>query len=267
MKRLGKEARIRHKRRLLKFANQEISPSSGFRPPVNLYEIACPPGYKILNAPLNISIEGAEVQRSFLTFFELLNDTVKVGRVFISFQKTCSASAAGLVLFVANIDLLIGTYGQGRLACSSLAENKFVNRVLRVSGIITLIRTGDYVKLDGGVIPVVKGNTGSQIHDLIDAILKTYFNDKIEALSEQKISTALTEAVLNVQYHAYEGVPEPKIGQSKPWWFLTEVSNQTLSLALYDFGIGIPASLPRVTLVYIRYRATVSRTSRKRSSL
>lgn len=70
--------------------------------------------------------------------------------------------------------------------------------------------------------------------------------DQIEHPERALFADCLNEAVYNTVNHAYEfeieGLPVPEL---RKWWMFSQVRDGKLFVAIYDFGVTIPASLLR----------------------
>lgn len=133
-----------------------------------------------------------------------------------------------------------------------LPVDKAVRDVFRKSGLWAAIKPGGESKLERlwGEInnPYKTGNDpSSQMGAIIEQLLK-----QVGKLP-RKIVSALQESYLNIAHHAYEGFkdgPVPLHGfMVGRWWQFVKWNPQahTLSLVLYDMGVGIPDSIRPVS--------------------
>ena len=106
---------------------------------------------------------------------------------------------------------------------------------------------GDYTSPQR-FVPFISDETvdGAMAQSLIDSLRDVAGR----APANEPTYAALVEAIMNVINHAYGAVEEPSIIPSVSRWWAAgayDPRNEMLSFAVYDQGIGIPATLPRKT--------------------
>ena len=98
-----------------------------------------------------------------------------------------------------------------------------------------------------GHMAISSGLSGQGTRERLKTMNRCLFSDKLVMDDQpwQDLYAAISEAMLNVQHHAYKHEERTdfveKLGPR--WWLMGSTLNDQLHLVLYDKGIGIPRSL------------------------
>lgn len=194
-------------------------------------------GRTYIHAPADLSLKNRELLLKTVAFAKSVQIEAESGRVFVDFSETVDISAAALVYLAGQFDLLTERFAKTHILFGKRAGSKKAQIILETSGFSDILSgrdaKGDFVLVFG------EGSPGPYIDQIMEEIA-SIFGGRLEPEHEQIVYAAISEALLNVNYHAYEDGSD-----KKPWWLLTKVADGKLYLALYDVGVGIPVSLPR----------------------
>ena len=157
--------------------------------------------------------------------------------IILDFRETRYIKAAALVILFAALDRLITDFNKEIKIIHS--RNIKINRTLEQSGILNLCRNRMVSNnFDKEYLPIISSTGGKHREDIVDFLAKKIYKD-MPAVLENIYADAIQEAINNVAAHAYLNFNEHI---KKKWWLLCELIGNQLYLALYDTGIGIPAS-------------------------
>ena len=133
-------------------------------------------------------------------------------------------------------------------------ESKYVNRIIKRSGLPKLCRTGNPIENLSSVrsLPVVNGVGIQHYAQIMDFIQRRYYKDEMDPEIEFKIGDALSETLNNVGRHAYPGLDN----KEKNWWMICDVIGDQLYLCIYDSGVGIPRTVVEKTWFLTSYEKT-----------
>lgn len=166
-------------------------------------------------------------------------------KVLLDFSETEKISATFGVYLYAEIHSLIVDYGDSAFYLNIQSIPPKLRFIIKESGLLRLINHDSLSVGKRGFLPILCGTKDDEIDVIIDYIIRMAemngqldIKDKAEA--EFLTNRAITEAMLNVDYHAY---PDRKEG--KYWWFNSMIFNNDLYISLCDRGVGIHNTLPR----------------------
>lgn len=99
-----------------------------------------------------------------------------------------------------------------------------------------------------GILPIYSNtDAASQVGPLLKHMNSTLFNNEllIDGIAWDSLHKAISEALLNVQMHAYpDSERSEHLGSiGRRWWVMAETIEDELYIVMLDKGIGIPASL------------------------
>lgn len=101
-----------------------------------------------------------------------------------------------------------------------------------------------------GLLPLCSHTTANSIMlDLLSNMNRSIYNGDLQVSGAEwdSLHKALSEAMLNVEMHAYEHIDTGKSQIlkefGKRWWLMAETHHDQLYIALFDKGIGIPKAL------------------------
>ncbi|VUD48305.1 hypothetical protein TDB9533_01207 [Thalassocella blandensis] len=165
-------------------------------------------------------------------------------KVVLDFSKTVYCSAIFVVYLFSEIELLMNQYGQNTIDLNLYTLPDKLKRLFKGIGLLQLIKTRVSDNTSRRFLPVTRGINDQQLDDIISFVIdqarfKTDLSDQQRARVELLTSSAISEAMLNVQYHAY---PTSEI--DRYWWIMAAIIDGDLYIALCDRGVGIPSTLP-----------------------
>ena len=197
-------------------------------------------------------IDLAQHQQVTCDFIQTVRTKVRAGvRLRMLFDECKSIRMSAMVLLLAQIhklrlefgaDHITGTYPSSarveRLLSDSgfyeLLQVKSRKRSVSTSKLTRFIRFKSNQKPNSSDIPSLRNELlGDDLH-MPGAIAKLIFR-------------ALSEAMTNVNHHAYKTKRVTVAALGGRWWMVANVSARTrlFTLAFYDAGVGIPKTLPR----------------------
>lgn len=168
-------------------------------------------------------------------------------KLLIDFSKTAHIYATYAVYLYSELQNLIKIYGVGSVYINLQSLNNTMRFLVKESGILRLTN-GTYLSAGRkGFLPVICGTKDDEINVIINFIISTAGasgnlpeDPADKANAELLAYRAITEAMLNVDYHAY-----PEREDEKFWWFTAVILEGDLYISLCDRGVGIPNTLPR----------------------
>ena len=175
-----------------------------------------------------------------------LRDLAKSGdRILLDFSRTEWMTATFGVYLYAEVESLIDECGDDSLYLNIQSLPRNLRFILKESGILRLINHDFLSAGKKGFLPILCGTKDDEIDMIIEYIVRMaelngHLNPKDKAQAELLTSRAITEAMLNVDYHAYPGRTKDKF-----WWFTSMIYNNDLYISLCDRGVGIHKTLPR----------------------
>ncbi len=159
-------------------------------------------------------------------------------KILLDFSMTDTLKAAALLLLYATIEDLISA--KKTIKISKLSKSFNVNRILKNSGFIRLCNKNIIPpNFDGEYMPVVSGTGGDYRDEIVDFIQHQIYKSKMSPSTESIYGDAIQEAINNVAYHAYPGIPH----ELKKWWVKCDLAGDQLYLVIYDKGVGIPKTV------------------------
>lgn len=201
-------------------------------------------GQEFIEAPEYISIYEFDGRHApyykTMEFLEKVKSRYKVSDCFLDFSRTKKISAAALVVVYAAIEMA----GVGRSGSSGVILSKkspAVNEALRTSNILKLINGYEFTyALDSArSMPIISSVGNDQMEEIIDFIQRRIFKDQMSPDTEHVYGDAVSETINNVRLHAYPNASP----EEKRWWLMCSTFGRQLYLAIYDCGVGIPATV------------------------
>ena len=185
-------------------------------------------------------------------FIQEVRQYVRNGtRIRLLFNDTKSIKLSALVLLLAQIHKLRLEFGQDHIT-GSYPDNPRIERLLSDSGFYKLLQVKSrknittpsklsrFIRFKSDQKP-----NSSEIPKLRIELLGDDL--KMPIPIRNKIFRALSEAMTNVNHHAYKtkNITVSLLGGR--WWMVANLSEKTklFTLAFYDAGVGIPKTLPR----------------------
>jgi len=157
----------------------------------------------------------------------------------LDFSHTEVIKTAAILVLYATIEIAIKDGATFRIV--SFPKDFKAVRLLKRSGLETLCKENAHKPVfDGKYIPVISSSGGDYRDDIVDFIQYQIYENKMSAHTESIYGGAIHEAINNVSYHAY---PDTELSSQKRWWVKCDLAGDQLFLALYDKGVGIPATV------------------------
>lgn len=197
-------------------------------------------------APERFCIRRTVDRSKFISFLDAVESALgSGGRPRLNFSKVSELQPCGTLVFRARLDTWLHAY-PARITCT-YPKNDIVEQLFQHIGILELLGlqsrkaeiTHDHVR-DWHY------HCGSRMDASIYRELTLSIRDRIDHPERALFADCLNEAVYNTVNHAYEfeapGLPAP---DQRKWWMFSQVKDGRLFVAIYDFGVSIPASLLR----------------------
>lgn len=221
----------------LKRQNKKYDTNKDLRPKI----IA---GKRKIPAPAIISFYGVKKNpTNFINTINFINNikkTLSKEDCIIDFQNTKRISAAAAVALYAEIENIKRYNFKSSLIwpTSSPSTVKFLKRI----GLAKLIKHGASRNTfkDLHSLPIVSSIRNNLMDDIIDFI-QNKIHPNMAPDTEHVYGDAVSETINNVTRHAY---PD-QVAEDKRWWLLCDIIDKQLYLAIYDIGVGIPATIVR----------------------
>ncbi len=205
----------------------------------------------------NLTVFSSSGRLRLYTILRQIAQIPHTSRVFLDFSMLSSVKISAAVVLYAHIETMLIVRAPSKVTwCRPLDE--LTNEQLRRLGIWTLL--GEPYKNNSASIPIcsVSQKDKSLGNDLALREAITYAKAAIEKISGiQNVDegdttfSAISESFSNVWQHAYSDdfeVAHKTLGQSnriKKWWIALHLIDKQLFMAVYDVGVGIPASTRR----------------------
>ncbi|PHR65619.1 MAG: hypothetical protein COA51_04920 [Idiomarina sp.] len=198
-------------------------------------------GYTYVRAPTSFDIYSEETYEITLDFINQVVTQARLSKVMLDFSETEQVTAAAVLFLFAQIDTFLIENKNSRIRIKADSLKGLVKRTILLSGLIDLTLNKPQITTNGSrySLPVTRGTAeGEEFEDVVTHIVKNiYKSDDPEA--ERIIGSAVSETVGNVKLHAY---PTDTVG-FKPWWMICSVIDDSLYMAIYDIGVGIPKTI------------------------
>lgn len=187
--------------------------------------------------------------------FELMNkflinlrDCVMKGhRVFIDFSTTKKISAAAMLSFLAEVDVLTKKSKHGYNAINfSHPKEKKIESILSQVGFYDLLRKSKRETESYDDVTFWKYTSGSCSEPLLAKDMMIEIKKELEQKSSKKLYRGFTEAMSNSVEHAYlDDDSHSEEDETAKWWTFAGIYEKHLTVVICDKGVGIPATLPK----------------------
>lgn len=181
-------------------------------------------------------------------FLDEIRDCLSSGRrVFIDFKDTLLISAAAMLSFLAEMDVLIkkNPMGQKCLNFSHPAEEKIESILIQV-GFYDLIGKVKRETKEFDDVTFWKYSSGSCSEPLIAKDMIKEIKKELAQRASKKLYRGFTEAMSNSVEHAYiNDLAHTESDDTAKWWTFAGIKGKHLVVVICDKGIGIPNTLPR----------------------
>ncbi|WP_157033111.1 hypothetical protein [Halomonas sp. S2151] len=198
-----------------------------------------------INAPEKLSIyaPGTGAFEDTVNFIEEIRNEFGPKKKVVDFSLTETMTAAAMAIVYCELELARGSERfKGKIVWSKSSR---VNKMIKKTGISKLI-FGSSLNFDIETIedlPIISSQDTDLLEEVCDHMLKEYdgegLDEKEYAVREARLSSAVFETVDNVCFHAYPRDSD----EPKRWWLCCDVFGDTLYLAIYDNGVGIPSTV------------------------
>lgn len=165
-------------------------------------------------------------------------------RVQINFDKTELITAAAMLSFLAEVDIIINQSEFGRDAISfTHPKNEKTESILKQVGFYELLGKKERTTPDFEDVSYWNYASGIKSDTQITASAMITIEEKIGLSAKRKLYKGFSEAMANCVEHAYIDCLIDTASQTK-WWAFAGVKDDKLVVVICDKGIGIPRSLP-----------------------
>lgn len=178
-----------------------------------------------------------------IKFIRHLNEKGDAGqRMTIDFSKTVFMSALGAVYVYSEISKIRSSHQRTAVRVrTETVSNIQVWHALQNSGLLRLCDSS--IEPQSGFLPIIQGKGDQHLPEITEYLMSTaLFHGQLDesgrAYAERLVHKAISEAMLNVQYHAY-----PEDNEHDFWWVTAAIFENELHIALCDRGVGIPETL------------------------
>lgn len=175
---------------------------------------------------------------------------IKYKKITLSFKYTKNLKATALLVIYSIID----TKGKGKEIKIILSEvSDIVNAII--------INTGNFQPPEKRLeilekkisLPIIQGNNKDVIKlqkKIITAVVELYLDKNDINFEDRKfdIGIAIQETLDNVGRHAYPDTDHI----DRRWWFCCDMIDETLFIAIYDAGVGIPMTILNSNIDYMK---------------
>lgn len=201
-------------------------------------------------APTDIDL--ARNQEETCNFIQTVRKSVRNGvRLRVLFDECNSIKLSALVLLLAQIHKLRLEFGADHIT-GTYPKSARVEQLLSDSGFYKLleVKSRKNAAISSKLTRFIRFKSdqkpnSAEIPSLRDELL----GDDLQMPREiaRLIFRALSEAMTNVNHHAYKTKSISVSSLGGRWWMVANVSARTrlFTLAFYDAGVGIPKTLPR----------------------
>lgn len=210
--------------------------------------------YQTLAAPVHFILNVPGPRAELLRLLVAMRSLVKEGKgVRIDFSRTKKMYPCGTILFMAELDRIVQGVGRGTVIASH-PKDRIVEQVIQKVGIASLLGLKRRFH-DESLGPSVRHwryASGSQAEGEKTSAMLDHYRLRLAVGLTRSLYEGIVEAMSNSMNHAYIAARADGSGadeSERRWWMFWQESKGSLSVAICDLGIGIPASLDnKVTL-------------------
>lgn len=186
-----------------------------------------------------------EVTNKFLS--NLRDCVLKNNRVYIDFSLTKNISAAAMLSFLAEVDVLTkkSKFGLNAISFSHPKEKK-IESILNQVGFYDLLRKPKRETERYDDVTFWKYTSGSCSEPLLAKGMMVEIKKELERNSSKKLYRGFTEAMSNSVEHAYiDDLMHTENDETAKWWTFAGIHEKHLTVVICDKGVGIPSTLPK----------------------
>ncbi len=252
-KRFLRQLATKHARKR-KYRRQQAGHQAGLEGKGTRHPIAAPDGIDVIQ-PL--------FKDQTCAFFEQIIQSVVLENkaIRLRFSSTTFISPSGALMLFATLDKAIKLSGRLSAITMSYPENQFVEAVLQLTGVNTLLQSSNRLS----EVQLHKLSSSKKLMELKPVVSDTQVNGQAAGqllqhfqsfASKSEISNiygGIMEAVTNCALHAYlqEESSQDFSLLGKRWWMLiAKDPEHKIHILVCDLGIGIPVSFPMTRAAY-----------------
>ncbi|MFK9071709.1 ATP-binding protein [Proteus sp. NGCRVN-01] len=169
-------------------------------------------------------------------------------RIFIDFSKTELISAAAMLSFLAEIDVLIkkSSYGVNSIAFSHPKDKK-IESILKQVGFYDLLKKDKRETPEYDDVTFWKYTSGVCSEPVLASQMMSGIKQELERVKSRKLYRGFVEAMSNSVEHAYlDDDLHSEQEQTAKWWTFAGINkDKELIVVICDKGVGIPSTLPK----------------------
>lgn len=212
-------------------------------------------GREVVVAPARISFFNKE---SYVRFFDFIRDLKRAAnrqRVVIDLSNVTDVKVAAMLIMYAVIESLQRKYGKDRIKTTQ-CSSRYISISFQRFGLWSLTRESR-VRTIADDLPGLEvcsasfksqqsGDT-SQLRRAIEYVQAAIADSGMDGEEGVKAFAAITESFSNVWQHAYDDsfYESPLPDDERNWWIAVQRIADQLFIAVYDSGVGIPATLAK----------------------
>ncbi|WP_350346096.1 ATP-binding protein [Escherichia coli] len=202
----------------------------------------------VFSAPISINYyndRDFEIMNKFLN--NLRDCVLKNNRVYIDFSSTKYISAAAMLSFLAEVDVLIkkSEFGVNAIGFSHPKDKK-IESILNQVGFYDLLRKPKRETESYDDVTFWKYTSGSCSEPLLAKEMMVEIKKELERKSSKKLYRGFTEAMSNSVEHAYvDDLMHTEDDETAKWWTFAGIHDKNLTVVICDKGVGIPSTLPK----------------------
>lgn len=176
-------------------------------------------------------------------------------KVRICFRDTKRITAAGGILFIAELDRLVKAFPAVKFSCirppvqhdAKYGNESYVTEgVLNQIGFFKLVRLAEKALPEYPTVSCWKHSQGSVAEGAIAGELLNHVNEQLSTHDRKRLYRGAIEAISNCVDHAYPYPRPDGLGiNDRRWWMFVGIMMERLVVCVCDLGVGIPATVPK----------------------
>jgi hypothetical protein len=192
-------------------------------------------------APEEFSLNSESDRHNLISFVENIDLALRksTSNVYIVFSKTKKLHPSGTLYFRAHISRFIELH-PNRISCSYPVDD-IVGQLFQHIGLLTKMGLSDRYSIQADNVKYwhsVEGNKADT--RVFQELLDSYANELAKPM-KTGLYDSMSEAITNCVQHAYETIPQERMEHK--WWMFAKKTDNNLTVAIYDLGIGVAESL------------------------
>lgn len=209
-----------------------------------------------VKAPPKISLyTQADHERTVIFLQALRFQVARNSRVRICFRDTRQITAAGGLLFIAELDRLVKAYPAVRFSCIRPPlqhdhqygnESRLTESVLNQIGFFKLVNIRERSLPAYPSVSCWNHSQGVVAEGAIAGKLLNHVDGQLSARAKKRLYRGAIEAISNCVDHAYPYARQDGLGiVDRRWWMFVGIKMGMLTICVCDLGVGIPATIPQ----------------------